>query len=198
VSWPRFEPSTSRIKIWGVDRYANLLREIPSGAWVFVIVVMGIRQNYSVASHQHTFSQSVVLSRVLCLSRHVMLYTALQPNRYVRSLSVPFARVLLQSQDGMHFESFGNYYCFHHQGLMSSTGNPSYLDMFHVSNSMGLNPFWEASSCPAAQINSQHFMEPEGSFPRSQEPITSLYPEPDEPTPCPHPISLKFIFLSYF
>jgi hypothetical protein len=34
--------------------------------------------------------------------------------------------------------------------------------------------------------NSTPFMEPEGSLPRSQQPATSHYPEPDESGPHPH------------
>jgi hypothetical protein len=29
-------------------------------------------------------------------------------------------------------------------------------------------------------------MEPEGSLPHSQVPLTCPYPEPDRPSPCPH------------
>jgi hypothetical protein len=39
---------------------------------------------------------------------------------------------------------------------------------------------------------SQHFMEPEGSLPCSQEPSTSPYSEPDQSNPY-HPISLRSI-----
>jgi hypothetical protein len=39
----------------------------------------------------------------------------------------------------------------------------------------------------------QHFMEPEGSLPCSQEPSTDLYPEPDQSSPY-HPILSKIHF----
>jgi hypothetical protein len=41
---------------------------------------------------------------------------------------------------------------------------------------------------------SQHFMEPEGSLPCSQEPSTGPYPESDRSSPY-HPIFLRSIFI---
>jgi hypothetical protein len=38
-------------------------------------------------------------------------------------------------------------------------------------------------------------MEPEGSFPRSQEPDTDHYPEPDEPNPHPDVLFLQDPFI---
>jgi len=39
-------------------------------------------------------------------------------------------------------------------------------------------------------------MEPEGSFPRLQEPATCPYPEPDQSSPCPHPTYWRSMLLS--
>jgi hypothetical protein len=36
---------------------------------------------------------------------------------------------------------------------------------------------------PEGSRTSEPFMEPEGSLPRSQEPSTGLYPEPDQSNP---------------
>jgi hypothetical protein len=43
---------------------------------------------------------------------------------------------------------------------------------------MDLSPSWEAANCAANSETSQHFVEPEGSLPRSQEPSTGPYPQP--------------------
>jgi hypothetical protein len=51
----------------------------------------------------------------------------------------------------------------------------------------GAEPFWWSRQfCSFSRI-SQHFMEPEGSLPCSQEPSTGHYPEPDLSNPY-HPI----------
>jgi hypothetical protein len=45
-------------------------------------------------------------------------------------------------------------------------------------------------------IVSQHFMEPEGSIPNSQELFTCPYPEPDQSSPHhPHPTSTRSILI---
>jgi hypothetical protein len=44
---------------------------------------------------------------------------------------------------------------------------------------MELSASREAANCGATQETSQHFMEPEGSLPPSQEPSTGPYPKPD-------------------
>jgi len=38
-------------------------------------------------------------------------------------------------------------------------------------------------------------MEPAGSLPHSQEPVTCLYNEPDQCSPCPHPTSRRSILI---
>ena len=38
-------------------------------------------------------------------------------------------------------------------------------------------------------------MEPEESLPLLQKPSTCPYPEPDQSSPCPHPISRRFILI---
>ena len=40
-------------------------------------------------------------------------------------------------------------------------------------------------------------MEPEGSLLRSQELATCPYPEQDRSSPCPHPISLRYVLILY-
>jgi hypothetical protein len=46
-----------------------------------------------------------------------------------------------------------------------------------------------------SQRNSQHFVEPKGSLPCSQEPSNGLYSEPDQSIHTMHPVSLKHILI---
>jgi hypothetical protein len=55
-----------------------------------------------------------------------------------------------------------------------------------LTNSMELSTIREAPSCEDTSIVSQHFMEPEGSIPNSQELSTCSYPEPDQCIPRHH------------
>jgi hypothetical protein len=48
---------------------------------------------------------------------------------------------------------------------------------------MTLSPSWEAASCAATQEFPNILKEPESSLPRSQEPSTGPYLEPDESNP---------------
>jgi hypothetical protein len=51
----------------------------------------------------------------------------------------------------------------------------------------GAEPFWRSCQFCSYSRTSQHFMEPGGSSPRSHEPSTGPYPEPDRSNPY-HPI----------
>jgi hypothetical protein len=51
----------------------------------------------------------------------------------------------------------------------------------------GAEPFLGSCQLCSYSRTSQHFMELEGSLPRSQEPSTGPYPEPDQSNPY-HPI----------
>ena len=50
---------------------------------------------------------------------------------------------------------------------------------------MEQSPSSEANQFSASQEISPYFMKPEGSLPRLQQPVTCLYPEPDQSRPCP-------------
>jgi hypothetical protein len=54
----------------------------------------------------------------------------------------------------------------------------------------------EAANCAAIQEIPNNFKEPEGSSPRSQEPFTGPYPEPDRSSPY-HPIP-SYLSKMYF
>jgi hypothetical protein len=56
-------------------------------------------------------------------------------------------------------------------------------------------PFLRSCHFCSYSRNSQHFMEPEGSFPCSQEPSTGPYPEPDQSYPH-NPIQRSILILS--
>jgi hypothetical protein len=62
----------------------------------------------------------------------------------------------------------------------------------HVHKSPSLIPILSRQLCSYSRP-SQHFKEPEGSSPCSQEPSTGPYPEPDRPSPQ-HPILSKIYF----
>jgi hypothetical protein len=57
----------------------------------------------------------------------------------------------------------------------------------------GVEPFLKSSQLCSYSRTSQHFTEPEGSLPCSQEPSTSPYSEPDQFNPY-HPIPSKIHF----
>jgi hypothetical protein len=53
---------------------------------------------------------------------------------------------------------------------------------------MERGPSWEANSYWSSQDSPRILWKLEDPLPCSQEPTTSLYPEPDESTPYPHTI----------
>jgi hypothetical protein len=58
----------------------------------------------------------------------------------------------------------------------------------------GAEPFLRSCQLCSYSRIFQHFMEPEGLLPYSQEPLIGLYSEPDQSNPS-HPISLRSILI---
>jgi hypothetical protein len=60
----------------------------------------------------------------------------------------------------------------------------------------GAEPFLRSRQLCSHSGTSQHFIEPEGSLPCSQQPSTGPYPESDQSSPIPpHPMSLRSILI---
>jgi hypothetical protein len=60
---------------------------------------------------------------------------------------------------------------------------PTYLPTY-LPISIEQSPFWEANRSSANPETPPHFMEPEGSLPRLQEPATCPYPKPEQSYSC--------------
>ena len=63
------------------------------------------------------------------------------------------------------------------------------------SYSMEYRPSWEADRFSASQEIPRILWNPKSSLPRSQEPATCPYLQPDRSNLCPHPISLRSILI---
>jgi hypothetical protein len=68
--------------------------------------------------------------------------------------------------------------------------------LFSLSLTHGAEPFLRSCPLCSHSRNSQHFMEPEGSLPCSQEPSTGLFPEPDQSNPHHPPLKATAILRS--
>jgi hypothetical protein len=75
--------------------------------------------------------------------------------------------------------------------MMCGGGGRLYI---HHSLTHRAEPFLRSRQLCSHSRTSQHFMEPEGSFPSSQEPSTGPHSEPDRSNPY-HPISLRSILI---
>jgi hypothetical protein len=73
-------------------------------------------------------------------------------------------------------------------------GRMFFRNVSWLTNYMEPCAYWEAASRSTIQEFPQHFMEPEGSLPCSQEPSCCSYPEPDESSPY-HPTLRSILIL---
>jgi hypothetical protein len=85
-----------------------------------------------------------------------------------------------------HHQDLKRIHILHHLALIFTTHSDAMNTRFLTYLLTELSPSCEAANCAA----SQHFKEPEGSSPCSQEPSTGPYPEPDRSSPY-HPILSK-------
>ena len=71
----------------------------------------------------------------------------------------------------------------------------SCIDLGPTNYLHGVEYFLRSWQVHSYSRHSPRFMEPEGSLPRSQEPTTCPYPEPNRSSPCPHPASRRSILI---